>query len=82
MDKDDGQGDFKAEAEQVLQVSGGSGAGHKHDAGLDHLGNFPFIVDEGDTQVELPDLDTGLFRTVLTPRGRQHKLHFSCFLLT
>lgn len=76
MDKHDGQCHFKGEAKQILQVCSGCGASHEDDAGLNHFRDFPFIMDEGDSKVEFPDLDAGLLLTMFAPRGRKHEIHY------
>ena len=51
------------------------GTGKEHHAGLDHLWNFPFVVDEGDADVKLPDFDTGLLPAFLPSGTWKHKVH-------
>ena len=72
MDEHDGQCHFKCESEQVLQICSCCGAGHEHDASLDHFWNFPFVMHEGDPKIELPNLNAGLLRALFTPGTRKH----------
>ena len=81
MDKHNGQSHLKSKAKQVLQIRSGRRAGHKDDAGLNHLRNFPFVMDKGNTKVELPDFDAGRLLTVFTPGGWKHEIHLRSLLI-